>query len=138
MSWSELILVALAAVGAGAVNALAGGGTLITFPTLVWLGVPPIAANVTNTVALVPGYFGATLAQMNDIRGQARRLWWAVPAGVIGGLLGGVLLLNTGEKVFRTLVPFLILLASGLLAIQDPVRAWLVRRAAHAGEKHTA
>jgi hypothetical protein len=138
VSGVDYLLVALAAVGAGAVNALAGGGTLITFPTLVWLGVPPIAANVTNTVALVPGYFGATMAQMNDIRGQARRLWWAVPAGAIGGLLGGILLLNTGEKVFRTLVPFLILLASGLLAVQDPVRAWLVRRAAKAEAKHTA
>ena len=138
MSWFELLLVALAAVGAGAVNALAGGGTLITFPTLVALGLPAIAANVTNTVALVPGYFGATMAQMSDIRGQAKRLWWAVPAGVIGGLLGGVLLLNTGEKVFRTLVPFLILLASGLLAVQDPVRAWLMRRAARAGGKHSA
>jgi uncharacterized membrane protein YfcA len=138
MSGFEYFLVLLAAVGAGAVNALAGGGTLITFPTLVALGFPAIAANVTNTVALVPGYFGATMAQMNDIRGQVKRLWWAVPAGVIGGLLGGILLLNTGEKVFRTLVPFLILLASGLLAVQDPVRAWLLRRAARAGTKHTA
>jgi hypothetical protein len=137
MSWFEYLLVALAAVGAGAVNALAGGGTLITFPTLVWLGVPPIAANVTNTVALVPGYFGATLAQMNEIRSQKRRLWWALPAGVVGGLLGGLLLLNTGEKLFSSLVPYLILLASGLLAIQDPVRAWLVRHAAQAGHKQT-
>jgi uncharacterized membrane protein YfcA len=78
------------------------------------------------------------MAQMSDIRGQAKRLWWAVPAGVTGGLLGGILLLNTGEKVFRTLVPFLILLASGLLAVQDPVRAWLVRRAAKTGTKHPA
>jgi uncharacterized membrane protein YfcA len=137
MSGLDFLLVALAAVGAGAVNALAGGGTLITFPTLMWLGLPAIAANVTNTVALVPGYFGATMAQMNDIRGQARRLWWALPAGVIGGLIGGILLLNTGEKLFRDLVPYLILLASGLLAIQDPVRAWLVRRAAQAGAKQT-
>jgi uncharacterized membrane protein YfcA len=137
MSGLDFLLVALAAVGAGAVNALAGGGTLITFPTLMWLGLPAIAANVTNTVALVPGYFGATMAQMKDIRSQARRLWWALPAGVIGGLIGGILLLNTGEKLFRTLVPYLILLASGLLAIQDPVRAWLVRRAAQAGAKQT-
>lgn len=137
MSGLEYLLVALAAVGAGAVNALAGGGTLITFPTLVGLGLPAIAANVTNTVALVPGYFGATMAQMNDIRGQTRRLWWALPAGVVGGLLGGLLLLNTGEKLFRDLVPYLILLASGLLAVQDPLRAWLVRRAAQAGAKQT-
>ena len=137
MSGFDYLLVALAAVGAGMVNALAGGGTLITFPTLVALGIPAIAANVTNTVALVPGYFGATMAQMKDIRSQKQRLWWALPAGVIGGLLGGLLLLNTGEKLFSSLVPYLILLASGLLAIQDPVRAWLVRRAAQTGHKQT-
>ena len=136
MTAIEIILVVLAAVAAGAVNALAGGGTLITFPTLVSLvGLPAVAANVTNTVALVPGYFGATLAQIGEIREQKKRLWWVLPAGVIGGLCGGLLLLNTGEKVFRTLVPFLILLASGLLAIQDPVRSWIQRRAARHGAK---
>jgi len=129
----QYLLIALAAAAAGAVNALAGGGTLITFPTLVALGLPAVAANVTNTVALVPGYLGATLAQMKDIRDQKRRLWYLVPAGVIGGLCGGLLLLNTGEELFRTLVPFLILLASGLLAVQDPLRAWIQRRVAQNG-----
>jgi uncharacterized membrane protein YfcA len=129
----EWILVGLAAFAAGAVNALAGGGTLITFPMLTAVGLPTVAANVTNTVALCPGYFGATLAQMNDLRGQTRRLWFVLPAGAVGGILGGLLLLNTGERLFRELVPFLILLASGLLAIQDPLRAWLTRRLAQAG-----
>jgi uncharacterized membrane protein YfcA len=129
----EFILVGLAAVAAGMVNALAGGGTLITFPMLIAVGVPAVAANVTNTVALCPGYLGATFAQSGDLRGQKSRLWVLLPAGVVGGLLGGVLLLNTGEKVFRELVPFLILLASGLLALQDPLRAWLVRRAGQGG-----
>jgi uncharacterized membrane protein YfcA len=129
----EFILIGLAAVAAGAVNALAGGGTLITFPMLVAVGVPAVAANVTNTVALCPGYLGATFAQSNDLRGQKSRLWVLLPAGVVGGLVGGVLLLNTGERVFRMLVPFLILLASGLLAVQDPLRAWLVRRAGQGG-----
>lgn len=126
----QYILVALAAVAAGAINALAGGGTLITFPTLTFLGVPAVAANVTNTVALCPGYFGGTLAQWNDLRGQKTRLWMLVPASVVGGVIGGFLLLQTGEKLFRDLVPYLILLASGLLAIQDPVRAWLTKRMA--------
>ncbi len=125
----QFILVFFAAMGAGAVNALAGGGTLITFPMLTAVGLPAIMANVTNTVALCPGYFGATLAQSKDLRGQKKRLWFSMPAGAIGGVIGGILLLNTGERVFRELVPFLILLASGLLAIQDPVRAWLLRRA---------
>ncbi|HSM72117.1 MAG TPA: TSUP family transporter, partial [Anaerolineales bacterium] len=124
------ILIALAALAAGAVNALAGGGTLITFPLLTFLGVPAVSANVTNTVALSPGYFGGTLAQLNDLRGQGKRLWLIVPASIIGGVLGGVLLLQTGEKLFRDLVPYLILLASLLLAVQDPVRVWLTKRMA--------
>lgn len=124
----QLLLAGLAAIAAGAVNALAGGGTLITFPMLVFLGVPPVTANVTNTVALCPGYFGGTLAQRADLRGQEKRLRLIVPASIVGGVVGGFLLLRTGEKLFSDLVPYLILLASGLLAIQDPVRAWLTRR----------
>jgi hypothetical protein len=129
----QYILAALAALAAGAVNALAGGGTLITFPTLTFLGIPAVAANVTNTVALCPGYFGGTLAQWKDLKDQGKRLWIIVPAAIVGGVLGGYLLLLTGEKLFKELVPYLILLASGLLAIQDPVRAWLTKRM---GEHH--
>lgn len=128
MQASDLIFACLTALAAGAVNALAGGGTLITFPMLTFLGVPAVTANVTNTVALCPGYFGGTIAQWKDLQGQKDRLWLIVPAGIVGGLLGGVLLLQTGERLFRELVPYLILLASALLAIQDPVRAWLTRR----------
>lgn len=131
----ELILAGLAAIAAGAVNALAGGGTLITFPMLTFLGVPAVSANITNTVALCPGYFGGTLAQWKDLRDQTARLWLIVPASIVGGVIGGILLLRTGERLFNELVPYLILLASVLLAIQDPVRAWLTRRlgAGHAG-----
>jgi uncharacterized membrane protein YfcA len=124
------LLVALAALAAGTVNALAGGGTLITFPMLIFLGIPAVSANVTNTVALCPGYFGGTMAQRNDLRGQGNRMWLLVPAGIAGGVLGGFLLIQTGEKIFKELVPYLILLASLLLAVQDPVRAWLTRRMA--------
>lgn len=124
----DYLLAGLAAVAAGAVNALAGGGTLITFPMLTFLGVPAVAANITNTVALCPGYFGGTLAQANDLRGQKNRLWLILPASILGGVVGGLLLLQTGERLFRELVPYLILLASVLLAIQDPVRSWLTRR----------
>jgi uncharacterized membrane protein YfcA len=124
----DLFLVAIAALLAGAVNALAGGGTLITFPVLIFLGVPAVSANITNTVALSPGYFGGTLAQWNDLRDQKNRLWGLMPAGILGGVIGGLLLLQTGEKLFNELVPYLILLASILLAIQEPVRAWLIKR----------
>lgn len=127
MGGADLALAGLAAVAAGAVNALAGGGTLITFPTLVALGLPAVSANVTSTVALAPGYLGGTLAQARDLRGQMGRLRLVVPASIIGGIAGGMLLLASGERLFRELVPFLILLASGLLAVQDPLRRWLVR-----------
>lgn len=130
LTFLHFFLIATAALLAGAVNALAGGGTLITFPMLTFLGVPAVSANVTNTVALCPGYFGGTLAQWNDLKGQASRLRLIVPASIAGGLLGGWLLLQTGEKLFRDLVPYLILLASGLLAIQDFVRVWLTKRIA--------
>ena len=103
----DFVLVGLAAMAAGAVNALAGGGTLITFPMLTFLGVPAVAANVTNTVALCPGYFGGTLAQRNDLLGQKNRLWLVVPASIVGGVIGGFLLLQTGERLFRELVPYL-------------------------------
>jgi len=135
LSGFDFVLVGFAALAAGAINALAGGGTLITFPMLTAVGIPTVAANITNTVALCPGYFGGTLAQWNDLRGQKKRLWLIVPASIVGGVLGGFLLLQTGEKLFKELVPYLILLASGLLAIQDPVRAWLMKRM---GEGHGA
>src|SRR5512133_3739846 len=124
----DFVFAALAAIAAGAVNALAGGGTLITFPTLTFLGIPAVIANVTNTVALCPGYFGGTLAQWNDLKSQRSRLWLVVPASILGGVIGGYLLLQTGERLFKELVPYLILLASVLLAIQDPVRKWLTSR----------
>jgi uncharacterized protein len=128
MNWVDFLLAGLAAVAAGLVNALAGGGTLITFPTLTALGVSAVVANVTNTVALCPGYIGGMLGQWNDLRDQMKRLWLVAPAGIIGGLIGGYLLLHTSEKLFQSLIPFLVLLASALLAVQDPVRAWLIRR----------
>ena len=129
----QLLLIALAGMAGGAVNALAGGGTLITFPVLTAVGILPVAASITNTVALSPGYLGATLAQMKDLRGQGRRLRLLIPTGALGGIVGGWLLLNTTDQSFRALVPFLILLAAGLLALQDRLRAWLLRRVAQSG-----
>jgi uncharacterized membrane protein YfcA len=119
MSVLQYVLVGLAAAAGGLVNALAGGGTLITFPVLTAIGIPAVTANVTNTVALCLGYLGATIGQAKDLRGQERRLWLLLPAGAVGGVIGGILLLSTDERVFRMLVPFLILLAAGLLAVQE-------------------
>lgn len=116
------------------VNALAGGGTLITFPVMTAVGIPPVMANVTNAVALCPGYFGGTWAQRKDLAGQGARLKLLLPLGALGGVLGAWLLLASGEKLFRALVPWLILGASALLAAQDPLRRWLIKRGRPAGD----
>ncbi len=126
----ELALAGLAAVAAGAVNAIAGGGTLITFPTLTALGLPVVAANVTNTLAVAPGALGGLVALRRELVGQGPRLARLTPAALLGGLAGGYLLLHTNEALFRRLVPWLILGASALLAVQDPLRAFLLRRLA--------
>ncbi len=129
----DFIWIGMAALLAGMMNALAGGGTLITFPVLMAVGLPAVTANVTNTLALIPGTIGGTLAQWQESRSQLHRLVFYLPFAVLGGLAGGFLLLLSGDKVFRQLVPFLILAASLLLAAQDRLRAWLVRRS----EKHS-
>ncbi len=124
----HLFLLFLAAVAAGGFNALAGGGSIFTFPALIAAGVPPLVANVTNTVALCPGYVGGVLAQRRDLEGQGRRMALLLPVATAGGLAGAWLLTRTSEKAFESIVPALVLLACGLLAIQDRVRALLQRR----------
>ena len=120
----------LAADAAGAVNALAGGGTLITFPVMTAIGVPAIRANATNTVSLCPGYVGGTYAQRKDLDGLVRGLRPQLIAAALGGLAGSILLIVTSEAVFRQIVPFLILTACALLGFQDRLRAWLFARSA--------
>ena len=126
MTLADFLILGLAAASAGLVNALAGGGTLISFPVLLALGVPPIVANVTNAVALCPGYFGATLAQRRNLDGQKNRLWIFIPAALVGGIAGALILLRTEERTFQLLVPYMLLLASVLLAVQERVRAFVV------------
>jgi uncharacterized membrane protein YfcA len=128
----ELIIALCAAVAAGFINAVAGGGTLVTFPVLMALGLPPVAANVTNTVALCPGYFGGIFGQRKDFASQKKRLTGVLPVSILGGIAGGLILLNTGEKTFNGIVPYLILLACLLLAIQVPVKRWMQSRGAAA------
>jgi uncharacterized membrane protein YfcA len=132
----EHIIIGSAAVAGGLVNALAGGGTLITFPMLTAVGIPPVVANITNTVALCPGYIGGTFAQRSDLTGQGRRMWLLLPTGVVGGIAGGVLLLYTSDAVFRKLIPWLILTAVVLLAFQDRMRNWVIARMSDAGHRH--
>src|SRR4051812_17298427 len=101
---TRFALAAAAAFLAGGVNAIAGGGSLITFPALVAGGLSSVAASVTNTVALCPGYLGATLAQRRDLAGQRGRAVVLLPAAAVGGVLGAILLLHTGEAAFKVVV----------------------------------
>lgn len=126
MDAAHVALVGVAALAGGVVNAIAGGGSLITFPVLVALGLPAVTASVTNTVAMCPGYFGATLAQRRDLVGQRGRAIRILPAGALGGVVGALLLLRTGEAAFDVVVPFLLVFAAVLLAVQHRLRAWLV------------
>lgn len=88
----------------------------------------PISANVTNTVALFPGYIGGVIGQARDLKGQAPRLWLLAPLALIGGLAGGYLILVSSEKLFQALVPWLLLGGCALLGVQDRIRGALQRR----------
>jgi uncharacterized membrane protein YfcA len=130
MAPAQLALVTLAGFGAGAVNALAGGGTLLSFPALVAAGLPGLIANATSTIALCPGYLGAALAQRADLQGQRARIALLLPFAAVGGALGAVLLLHTSETRFTQVVPWLLLGACALLGWQERVRAMLALRQA--------
>jgi uncharacterized protein len=130
------ILIFFAAVAAGFINAMAGGGTLVSFPVLLALGISPVVANVTNTVALVPGTIGGMWAQRSDFQSQYRRLLKLLPVAIIGGVGGGLLILNTSEDAFRSIIPYLILLATLLLAAQSKIKNWVAARIGHAHAEH--
>lgn len=132
-TWLDLLAAAGAGLAAGAINTLAGGGTLVSFPVLLALGVPAVTANVTNTVALSPGYLGGAWAQRHHLRRQRAGIVVLVPVCAAGGLLGGVVLLLTPEGAFRAVVPWLILAACALLVVQEPLRGRLARRRARTG-----
>ncbi len=118
MTPADVALLAGAGLLAGAVNAVAGGGSLISFPALLAAGYPPVEANVTNTVALFPGYAGSVLGGRPELQGQAPRARTTGAVAVVGAVGGAVLLLTTPGEVFQRVVPFLILLACLLLVLQ--------------------
>lgn len=110
-----------AGFGAGAINAVAGGGTLLTFPVLVWLGRDPVVANATNALALWPGSLAGAYALRREARQMAGLLRTLIPVSMLGAWLGGMLLLATPSRVFADIVPWLVLLATLLLAAQRPL-----------------
>ncbi|WP_166417220.1 sulfite exporter TauE/SafE family protein [Cochlodiniinecator piscidefendens] len=117
---SDIFLLIIAGFGAGIVNALAGGGTFLTFPALVFIGIPPVAANATSAVAVFPGYLAAALGFREEISAIPRSdLLRACLASLLGGLVGGLLLLVSSNEIFALLVPFLLLIATLAFAFQN-------------------
>jgi uncharacterized membrane protein YfcA len=134
MTPESVALLAGAGLLAGGVNAVAGGGSLISFPALLAAGYPAVTANVTNTVALFPGYAGSVAGGRPELVGQSSRVRVIGLLSVLGGVAGAVLLLTTPSDVFRAVVPFLILMACGLLLMQ-PWLAKQVQKRAVAGSR---
>ena len=117
-------LLAAAGFAAGAVNAVAGGGSLISFPALLGAGYGSVTANVTNAIAVLPGYLGGSLAYRRELSGQRERIVALSATSVVGAVLGAVILLISPADVFEAIVPFLILGSCALLAAQP----WLSKR----------
>jgi uncharacterized membrane protein YfcA len=122
--WQHAWLV-IASFLAGVLNAMAGGGSFLSFPALLGVGVLPIQANATNTVALWPGQFTSIAAYWQDLKANLRLVLPVCSAALLGGVVGAVILLHTGQTTFLHLVPWLLLVASGLFAVSGPVSAWL-------------
>jgi len=129
----QMAAVLLAGVAAGTINTVVGSGTLITFPTLLAMGLPPVTANVSNTVGLVPGSVSGAIGYRRELAGQRRRLVRLGSASLIGGLLGGVLLLELPSQVFGAAVPALIALGCLLVIFQPAISR---RVAARRGAVH--
>src|SRR6516162_4894883 len=118
----HLLIAAGAAFLAGGINSVAGGGTLVSFPTLVWLGLPSITANATSTVAIWPGSLGSIWGFRSEFRQTRPHLTTFSLSSLIGGGIGAILLRSTPTAIFEHLVPFLILFATILFAIAEPIR----------------
>ena len=129
----DMVLIALAGVAAGAINALVGSGTLVTFPTLVALGYPPVTSTMSNAVGLVAGGVSGTWGYRRELRGQRDRLRWQIPASLLGALVGAWLLLHLPEKVFTEVVPVLLVGALILVIIGPRIQTWVRRRAEESG-----
>jgi uncharacterized membrane protein YfcA len=130
------LLVFASAVVAGGINSVAGGGMLVSFPTMIWLGIPPITANATNTVAIWTGTLGSAWGYRRELRGTDPRVYALIVPSVIGSIAGAILLSYTPTDVFDRLVPFLILFATCLFMAQEPIQRRFNLSAAHAARSH--
>jgi uncharacterized membrane protein YfcA len=130
----DLVLVLVVAFAAGAINAVAGGGSLLTFPTLLAVGIDPVPASITNTLGLMPGYLGGTHAYRAELADQRGRVRILLAPAVLGAIAGALLLLVSPEAVFEAVVPYLVLLAAVMLALQPRISRWVARRPESAAE----
>ncbi len=121
-------LLVAAGFAAGVINAIAGGGSLISFPALMYAGMGSVTANATNTVAIWPGTASSVFAYRDFLAGERHRAVVLSIPSAVGGLLGSWILLHTPERAFNAVVPWLILFACGLLSAQGPVARWVARR----------
>ncbi|WP_344755074.1 sulfite exporter TauE/SafE family protein [Leifsonella bigeumensis] len=128
MSLLDAGIIMVAGVAAGIINVVAGAGTLITFPVLLALGIPPVTANVSNTVGLVPASISGAYGYRRELQGQWRSVLWMASLSGIGGLTGGAALLLLPAENFSIIVPFLLVIAAVLAAIQPRVAAYVRRR----------
>lgn len=123
-----MVLVGLAGMGAGVINTIVGSGTLITFPTLIAFGVPPVTASMSNAIGLIPGGLSGSLGYRRELAGQRRRLLALAPASLVGALTGAYLLLHLPEDAFVTIVPVLLVLALVLVVVQPALQRRLAAR----------
>lgn len=128
MTLWEAVAVFAAGIAAGAINAVVGSGSLITFPALVAVGIDPVVANVSNNIGLVPGSFTGAYGYRAELAGQRERLLRLGPASAIGSLIGGILLLFLDPSVFKVVVPVLIGLSCVLVVVQPKLSGWLSAR----------
>jgi uncharacterized membrane protein YfcA len=124
----EAAAILLAGVAAGTINTVVGSGTLITFPTLLVFGVPPVTANVSNTIGLVPGTLSGAIGYRRELVGQRDRLVRLAPAALVGGVVGAVLLLVLPDEAFSAIVPVLILLGCVLVLFQPRISSSVAAR----------
>ena len=128
MSPFEVVAILLAGIAAGTINTVVGSGTLITFPTLLAFGVPPVTANVSNTIGLVPGSVSGAVGYRRELAGQRSRVLRLCVASLVGGTAGAVLLLVLPAGAFEAIVPALIVLGLVLVVLQPRISAWVARR----------
>lgn len=137
MTWPEILLLLVAGTTAGTINTVVGSGSLVTFPALMAVGLPPVLANVTNNIGVLPGNVSGALAYRRELRSNGATAWRLATASMAGGVAGALLLLALPEEVFSWVVPMLIVMACTLIVVGPRMKIWLAARRAARGAMPT-